>query len=428
MSTRSEQQYKTMMPKTGKTVKSDGSIVNEADYIGRIYNGLTAFDETRVASTNTQIDIKSIYPLSRIRDRVISESGDGNVEQKNGYFEVFTTTDAASDVTFQTIERGRYVSGEDALAGLGLAAPVTPVGNQEIEWGYTDFINGFVTGVDSTNTYIAFYNKGVRSQKIYRDAWTGQLQKNTWTFDVNKMNVYRTPFRWYGKGPFELQMLGLDIDGKGVMYFADAMPDQSGDTEFPLTANPNLPISVRIKNNGTAGNPLYVNVAGRHFSVIGSYNPDRRTSSEFRINQSISNEFTPLIAFKQRDDIDGYNFVTTILSGFDLITSDNIIYQIRLFSDVSGDAEAGSFVSPEQTDNGTESSLLFNTSLTDVITDGIKVYEGLATGGQGNSVGSKSEDLPRFEMPTDQDLVVLCARSIGASSTVTSCFRVLEEW
>lgn len=400
----------------GRSSLSDGSLFNSTDLMRRISDGMTSFNELAVSVPYSQIDLKSVYPISQYRDTITATSG--SVTQADGEFLVTTDADGTGDVLFRSVARGRYVAGLDAVAGIGIRFPQAPTGDQTIEWGYTDFQNGFVTGYDADGLYTAVYRGGIRGSIHRREDWTNPMADGDFVLRPERLNVYRMSFRWYGRGPFALKIAG-ERDGIGQIIAADTtlLDDASG----PITNNPNQPMSVRVTNNGTASAlPCYV--AGRQFFVLGDYNPMKRITSNSRLDQSVGTTFTPLVSFRQKTGI--VSSINANLGGVSIIASgSNLLWQVRAFTSLTG----ASFTAPPNSNSGVETAMDFDVSAT-AMTGGITLYEGLVAGGRGNDSGKTAAELPGLELPRDGDIITLCARAESGTAAVTSVFRVIEEW
>lgn len=411
---------RNLTPRTGRMILEDGTMFNEAEHLARADSAMTSFGEMSVAVPTLQLDIKSVYPLSSLRDKVVATEGD--VTQASGEFRVFTNSNGTGDVLFRSVARGRYVAGIDALAGLGVRLPQTPTGDQTIEWGYTDFQNGFVVGMDADGMYTAIYRAGVRGQVHRREDWQDPLETGDFVLNPRQLNVYRLSFRWYGRGPMGLAIAGERL-GVGKVYRADATVMETEDG--PITNNPNQPLSVRIRNNGTAS-ALECYVAGRQFAVLGDYDPLKRYSSHARFTQSVGTSFVPLVSFRQKAGV--LSRVSMKLGGVSMLASEaDILWQFRVFSSLTG----ASWVDPPFLSGGGDTAAEFDISAT-AISNGIKLYEGLAPGNGGSGppgpANSFASDLPDLELPEDEQPVTLCARALSGTATVSSVFRVLEEW
>jgi hypothetical protein len=403
----------------GQVFREDSSIMSWPEAIektaglsGRIDSAMTSFNEVQVAVPQTQIDLKSVYPLSQIRDSVTAT--EGTVTNSEGAFLLTANAHEDADVYLRSVERGRYVAGFDAVAGIALKIPTRPTGNQTIEWGYTDFENGFVVGEDADGLYTAVYRNGEKILVKRRSEWINPL-----TDEINPANltVYRIPFRWYGRGPIKLT-IATELGRTGEITVADSTSlEDSG----PITLDPNQPLSVRIKNNGTESG-LTAHVYGRHFYVLGDYRPDVRVTSDTRIAQSVSTTFVPLIAYREKTGL--YSTISNRLQDIQLLVASNdLIWQIRLLPDITG----GTFVDPPNTNGGVETSLESNISAT-AITGGLAIYTGLAQSGSGGNPVALASSLPQIDLPPNPGVFALCARSVSGTATVTSVFNVREQW
>lgn len=395
-----------MTARTGKMWKSDGTRFNETDFLSRVYQGMTSFNELGVSQNNSLINMQSVYPISKQRDIVEGLNG-GNVTQSKGEFIVSTTSDPDSEILLRSIERGRYVAGYDSIAGIGIRLPERPTGNQIIEWGYTDFENGISIGEDADGIFLAIYNDGVQEVKKYLN------------FDIVKtdLNIFRIGLRWYGRGPASVD-LAVEIDG---VPQTKTVFDSSILKGKVFTKDPNQPISVRIKNNGTAS-ALNAMVGGRQYHIRGIYNPLFRISSQTREEQSFNTtDFVPAVSIRQKSG--DYKTISTKLAGLATLTSDDVLFQVRIFNDLTGAV----WEDPTFSDSGNESAMEFDTSAT-AISGGIKVYEGIISGGKGSAAAVGSVALPNLELPNDGNIISLCVKGIGASGTATSIVRIREEW
>lgn len=404
--------------RSGDIVRSNGETVNEGDLISRLSNGMTSFDELSVASIETRIDLKSVYPISQQRDRITASNG-GGVTKGDGVFVVATTADADSEVTFRSVERGRYIAGIDAVAGLGVALPTQPTGNQEIEWGYTDFNNGFVAGYDATGVYMATYLGGTRSAKVYQSAWNvNKALTGAFVFDPTEMNIYRFAFRWYGRGPVTLELAGEE----GFTTRKIRLNQVKAENGKLITEDPNQPLSMRIKNNGTAS-AITAELAGRNFGIRGHNIPELRESGALRKAVAVgTDDWVPLVSARHKNGT--HETISTRLGGISILTNNDIEFRVIILGSLTG----ASFVNPELSDTGAESCMEYDISAT-ALTGGISMTRpNIAIGGSGNRTDLLVADLPTLELPDNQQVVCLAARALTTSATVTATLAIREEW
>ena len=389
------------------------------DMMARMSDSASSFDEVAVSVPTMLFDLKSIYPLSALRDITMTTAG-GTVTQADAEFSVSTDGDGSSEAVLQSSERARYVAGYDGVAGVAIRVASMPVGNQEIEWGNTDFQNGLAIGIDAGGMFIRLYSGGDVVVEQRRSEW---LYPRPEDLDPQETNVYRIQYRWYGTGPYRVAISGIDDFGRGVSL---PIASVQGDRQGPVTLDPNQPIAVRARNQGTTGNPLDVRVMGRQYFVMGDYEPDKRIIGEYRFAQEVGTDFVPLIAFRGRGGV--FRSVSRKLSGSSISASGgDVFWQIRLFSGITG----GEWAAPRNTDGGAESATEFNVGATAVDGEGVQIFGGdFAVSGQGNSSRIASAELPTLDVPSaaDADVVALVARSISGTATVSSALRVQEEW
>lgn len=377
----------------------------------RMNLAMTSFDELSVAESTSIIDLKACFPLSAKRDKVTA-TGAASVTQQDGHFLVQTTANGADSVIFESVQRGDYIAGLESLAGNAIQVDDRPTGNQEVEWGYTDFSNGFVWGEDANGMFIRLYSGGSAVVTVRRADWDNPLAD---VLDPSKLIVYRNPFDYYGQGPVKYDFVSGD-----TLYLCHTLmnPNTSG----PIFQQPNLPLNLRIRNSGTAA-AMRVKVVGRQYLVKGRIEAEPRESSETRIGQTVTTTFTPLVSWRQKTG--GYDAVTSMLNAIDVITDTDIIYQIRSSATLTGP----SWIEMTFSDSGKESALQWDISATGV-SGGLKEHEGLVAGAKGSASTVKSADLPQARMPNNEVVVCLCARVAAATgtATVTATLKAKERW
>ena len=387
--------------------------------LSRLGDSMTSFDETAVSVPSTLIDLKSVYPLSRLRD-LAQTTGSATVAQNEGRYEVSLGADGQASATLTSIERARYVAGYDGIPGMAVNLDRMPTGDQVVEWGNTDFVNGFVVGADANGMFTRLYSDGVAVATKRKEDWS---QGRNLDVDPLNVHVYRMPYRWYASGPYRLMVDWVDEQGTPGVLPLDVFT--SADKSQPITRDPNQPLNLRVQNNGTEA-PITAYVMGRQYVVTGDYNPNRRIIGDFRAQQSVGNTFVPLIAFRQKTGV--YTSVSTRLAGVGIISDRNLIWEARVLSTVTG----GTWRAPRLTDSGVETAMEVNTSPTGFAEEGVQVWVGdPVAGGSGNTAGAGRADLPRLELPVgaQNEDIVLCARSVSdQTAIVTSVFRIREEW
>lgn len=375
----------------------------------RLSKAFTGFNELIVSSGYPIIDLKSVYGISDIRDKV-AEVGTGTVTNTAGEYVVSTGATAGGTASLSSVEYGRYVAGFEATPGLGVRVPVLPVGDQIARWGYFDDNNGFGFGVDATGFFV-FIRKGGTETITYQP----DFEFDCGLLDLSFLRIYRMPFRWYGSGPVGFEISDEeDFKEPSIkrIHIIRAQDDE------PITEEANLPIRIEV-DNGTQDTDLTVYVAGRQFFIQGNYNPSTRITSQSNEAVSVGGTFLPLVSFRFKSGFEG---ISAKLGGGDLLTaSANIRYEVR----VGGSLTGASFGAPDNIP-ATETGLEVDTSAT-AITGGQKIFEGLANSGAGNRSGQTGEGISDIDLPKDT-VITLGAVSLGGTATVSAVFRVQEEW
>lgn len=414
-----------MRPHNGRYLKNNDKLINIGDVAEELQRSFTALNAIQTAEAYPVISLKSNYGFSDLRDkRTVTGSGTVTNLVGDGKYTISSGTTPDSIAELRSVERGRYVSGSIAVPGVGISLPQSLIGDEEIIWGYfdEDETEGFGFGCDAIGLFIFRLFEGVEVDRVYRrgedggPSWDDPMDGTGPSGDtLNSANVdiYRMPFRWYGAGPvvFEVAGNGTQTDTVQVLTL-----EASGGN--PIVSDPNLPINIRVKN-GSNGRDILAYVYGRQFSILGRYQPNRRITGDFRLSQSVGTTFVPLVTFQQKAD---YTSVSVKTAGVDLIVSNaSIIYEIRVGATLTG----ASYAAPSNIP-ATETALEFDTSAT-ALTNGQKIYSGVAASGTGAQVSGSSSDIPDIELPAVTP-ITLCARAISGTATVTSVFRAREEW
>lgn len=377
------------------------------------------FGEIRVSEPSQQINLKSIYGVSALRD-ITTTAGSGSITNTSGEYVLKTTASGADSAIFDSAERGRYIAGQDAEAGIGIRVTDTPSGNQDLKWGYFDNTNGFGFGQDPTGIYV-FTRKDSTTLKTYQSDWAldkldGQGDSG-FTLDLSAGHIFQINFSWYGYGAIEFKAVTFGEDSEQTMTKVHRIRK----ADEVSVSDPNLPIRVEIANNGTADAFESLYVGGRQFATIGKFIPARRVTSERRLSQgSIGETVLPTVSFRRKS---GFDSVSVKAQGISIVTTADVIVEIRTGGTLTGT----SFGTPTNT-TASETAVESDTSAT-AITGGELIYSDLIEAGQGKS-SSGSARIPL----TDQDFIgtdpiTICIRQVsGTGGTATTLFRVLEEW
>jgi hypothetical protein len=382
----------------------------------------TQFDEIVTASRSNILELKSIYGLSSLRD-VVTTTASGTATGTNGNSElVLATTVGTTDVVkLSSAERGRYIPGYIGEAGIGVRLPSPTVGTQSIKWGYFDSNNGYYYEQVGGVNYISSISNGVESFKVAQSSWNVDKMDGTGasgkTLDLTAGNIFNIKFAWYGYGTIEFAILIKSNSSAIPRLVTVHRAFVSGSTSIQ---NPNLPISAEINNNAQA-NALTMYVAGRQFSIVGDYSPNRRINAQYKINQAaVSTTFVPLISFKKKT---AYVKTSVKLASIEIISDANLIIQIRSGATLTG----ASYITPTNV-TASETACQADISAT-AYTGGELIYSKLVTGdNKGTTLSFSSADELFFDLIEEVPVTIIARVVSGAAATVTSMVKWKEEW
>ncbi|TCK98514.1 hypothetical protein EDC19_0936 [Natranaerovirga hydrolytica] len=385
------------------------------------------FDELKTAKRFPIIELKSVYGLSNLRD-IVEITGAGTVTNTTVEYQLSTTADGLDSATLDSAERGRYMPGFAGQSGLGVRIPAAPTGDQVFRWGMFDDENGAFFGNSvSDGIFVAVRRDGVDTI-IPQIGWNVDPLDGTGPsgFNLNLAlgNIFQVTFTWYGYGVIEFNVVIQNTATFAQEVVTAHRFRPANETSF---ADPNLPIRAQIDNNGTAAtSDLFV--GGRQYSIIGKYNPEFRITSERR-NATATTTGVPVISFQRKAVFPPgsarANSVSVNLEGVDIVTSDDVFFQIIVGGTLDTPYVNFPTATTEIPDN--ETALLVNATAT-TITGGEVVFQGVVSGAAG--VANRDlgvADLLDFELPDDQSVSLVIGTFTGTTA-VSAVFRVTEEW
>lgn len=377
----------------------------------------TAFEELRIAEKTSVIDLKSLFGKTTLRD-IYTSNGTGAVNNTIGAGEYELTVSAANDMAqLSSAERGRYLAGAVAEIGLGVRNTVNTLSNtQEARWGYFDNSNGFYYLLNSNGLNCAVLRNGqeliIPRSNFNLDRLDGSGPSGV-NLSVSNGIIYKIQFSWYGYG-------GIDflVSTKGIDNVQRLIPCHRHFTSNQTSViNPNLHIRAELKNNTTDSNAsLYI--AGRQFSILGKYLPNRRINTAYlNVPSPSTGSFSPILSIRRKADYCG---VALKLFSADFIAGCDIFVEIRVKTTLSGPTN---FVNiPNQI--ATETAVEEDTSSTGV-SGGIVIWAGIIPADKSSlkQVEGIQYDVSEF------DIITVCAQSIGISSgSLSLALRWSEEW
>lgn len=374
------------------------------------------FGEFLTVSRTPIIELNSSYGLSALRDRQ-NFTGGGNASSTEGEIVLNTSTTPSSTSKVDSAEVGRYVPGYAAEIGIGIRMPSAPVGNQIARFGGLgqDDDNGLYFGRDSTGYFTAILRNGVET-KTYQSDWSVDkldgLGDSGFNLLTSTGNIFQVNFTWYGYGAIEFGIVGT-VAGKQRFIPCHTV---SGFNQTSIVS-PNLRVFAEVNNGGDSTN-LQLFLGGRQYSIIGRYLPKFRFTGNFRGSVATTTTVRPLISFRRKA---GFNDRAIKLSGFDtLAASDPHVVEVR----VGGTLTGASWATPTN-HTASETALESDISAT-AITNGIVVWQQIVSGGLGQQTSLTAAEVG-FDLP-DNSIVTLCTRALTGTGTVSSAFRLREEW
>lgn len=358
------------------------------------------------------IDLKSFLGISPIRN-IINTTGSasvvGNVNDSEICLSISGTSDSASIVS---AERGRYTAGLSCEVGMALRLPSTLVGNQTLKWGYFDDTNGLYFKLSSTDFNVCIMRNSVEtvfSQSQFNiDKLDGSGSSGLF-LNFTDGNIFKIKFSWYGYGVIEFGMVG--IDGNNSQRIVSAHRYQPIGHTSVIT--PNLPISLEFKNNGTLQNSS-VYLAGRQFSMMGQYNPSRRTNSFYRYNSFNPTSFTPLFSLQRKSN---YLACNVILESIDIQVSGDTLLQIITNSSLT----TPNFINIP---TASESALLCDSASVSY-SNGNIIYNLIIFAGTNVCKNLKNYNINLIET---NPITIITKSLTGILSTITVCLTWTEEW
>lgn len=380
------------------------------------------FSENVVVERTPIIELNSAYGTSALRD-VETVSGTGAISSSaTGEILLSTGATATSAATLESGERGRYIPGYGAEAGIGIRVPAAPTGNQFARWGLWDDVTpseGFYWGVDATGIYVGYLNNGAET-KIRQSSWNVDkldgTGKSRITLNQSDGVIYRVNFTWYGYGQILFSIISV-VDNVQQLVPAHSLRI-TGDTSV---RNPNLAVFAQADNGGDAAD-LDVYVGGRNYSIVGKYVPKRRMTGQERASVATATTAKPLMTFRRKS---GFLDRSVKVQGFEVdVGTEPVIVEIRL----NGTLTAASYATPTNHTAG-ETALEVDVSAT-AISGGEVLYTkyfDTANVGRETVSGSTGALAIDLEIPDSQP-ITLCARTLSGTGTVVSHMRMTEEW
>jgi len=380
-------------------------------------------DRLQTAEATPIFNYASNYGISALRD-VISTSGSGTVTNTQGFYQLSTTTTPNTLATLDTAERGKLFPGSSFESGVSVRVPIAPTGTQKATWGYFDGTNGTYFGQDSTGIFIGVLNNGVEIVKVYQSSWNEDCLNGSGpsklTLDTTVGHMFQIRFGYeYGIIEFRIVFVNtLNFQQIVVCH------RQTKGTNAVLLSDPNQVVRVHVENGGSGGS-FSTAVRGRYYAVLGPIVPTNRITSESRLNMTAGiGALVPAISFRRKaifpDGSNRNNSVNVQISGFDILASADLRWQLRYGSTLTG-ASFGNISDTPSSETCCQSDVSATAINT---TTGIKIMSGFVKGGQ----NSAEQSFPIDTVLTGTTPVTLAITSLSGNATCSINFRMHENW
>lgn len=378
---------------------------------------LSQFGEVLTISRSPIIELNSSYGVSSIRD-VVALTGGGSASDGAGEIILSTSAAPTSSVRIKSAESGVYIAGYGAEIGIGMRFPNAPTGNQVALWGgLTNLGNDALRfGYDSTGVYISRLRNSIEATKVYQSSWNQDkldgTGKSGFNLNMSGGTIFQIDFTWYGYGQIQWGVIAV-VDGQ-QKFIAAHSEKVVGESSIE---SPNLQVFSQVDNGGDATD-FTSYLGGRQYSVIGRYVPNFRYTGSFRVSTNTSTTRIPLITFRGKT---GFLDRRVLLDAIDAgVASADVIIEVILGGTLTGETfgnPTGHAVS--------ETALEVDTAAT-AITGGVLIYSDYLTAGAGNKINFSTKDAS-IPIPIENN-ITLAVRTLTGTGTITSFFRMKEEW
>jgi hypothetical protein len=375
----------------------------------------TSFEEIRTAERTPIIELKSIFGKSSFRDIFIETGGTISNTVGDSEFKM-QVNDANGETWLRSAERGQYVAGLQGETGIAVRLTSNMIDNQTLRIGLFDTSNGFFYEYTSNGLNAVLLRDSVRNviplSQFNVDKFDGS-GPSKYVLDPKDGIIYTIRFSWYGFGNVEFRLNTTNAELKQSSWLGHIY------NPYAITSvkNPNLPISVRLQNNGTLASGTAF-VAGRQYSLLGKYLPITRETATYRLQINVNSPaaFTPLISVRRKQ---GYLGVPVKAFAVDALCTSDLVLQLRTQATLNNPI----WTTPLDTDaNDTATEVDINSTS---ITGGKPIWTALVGG---NNRGSSARLEIAYDLPEFDTLCLIAKSVVGGNNTVSVIFRWTEGW
>lgn len=383
---------------------------------------VTPYNEQLVAEKTTLIELKSIYGISEIRD-VVTTAEAGAVTNDNREYRLAIST-ANNLARLTSSERGRYIPGKSAEYGIGVRLDVTSVtGDTVLKWGALNDENGIYFGLDSTGLFVSILDDSVEIDRIYQASWNLDKLNGTGpsgeTIDLTDGNIFQAQYTWYGYGIITFRVQLKSATGMKLIDVHNYVVDDKVSIN-----DPNLPITGLAQQTAST-NTVNMYIGGRQFSILGTYTPNFRNTSDYVLAKSVatlSGTPIPIISFRHKT---AYKAVSARLRDIDFITDTDIILEVYIGN--AADLTGAVFAAPLRT-KATETAFEVDKTASAInISNGNLIYRALLKGGERNTTNQQDFESILLDVPENKVLTVT-GFALSSTATVSGLIRLNEEW
>lgn len=383
---------------------------------------ITEYDQLLTVEETTLLDIKSNYGISFIRD-ADETTGNGSLTHNGHEYRLSSASGAVGTSALTTKERGVYITGKIARVGIAFREVSPPKGGASWSAGAYSDNNGFRMEKDKDGISLIVEKGGSESERIYQQNWNIDKMNGKGPsgeiLDPQEGVVFNVYYAYYGYGPIIFVVWKTDHNFVQRMV---VIHRTKFDGELSVN-NPNLPIKAEVSSTNSSDGDVEISVTGRHFSILGKFDPPVRETTGVRNGITIGTTLTNVMSFKRSSDFNG---VTGRLSGLDIITNEDCLLYFFI---VEEDPSGSSFGVPAE-HLESDTAFLIDTSSTSIPTKRHPITVAEIKGGERKSESGKGGKFALNVNIPNSDILLVAAKTMTGSSTTTfrATIRIAEEW
>lgn len=382
------------------------------------------FAEVRTSEKTPILELNPNFPIANLREDVITTNG-GTVNDPDRAEYILQTSSGGDFSEIRSRERGRYVPGTAAEAGMRVRIPDLNIGDGEILWAYYDtdsnnnVLNALGFGYNSTDgVFITRVKGGTQKEKVPESSWN--LTPN-YGVNLSKGQIFQVDFSFYGSGLILFKIIESTSPRKRNREVYVHSIDVTGEISLD---RPNLKLGVRVDGGTTSGTNT-VALGSRQFSVQGEFRPNEKFHANRRNGVSVSStSWTPLMGVRMDPNAEP---LPVSLDEYEILTEVNLDIVVMLDPDISG---ASWGIATYQSASETITQFDESATLNQLDPAGSVLMDAtFVEGGGKNNVpeGSKRANALPTTLPDDAFMYIF-GMSKGSDTTSDVIIRVREEF